>query len=111
MIDTNINFQIFCTRPDWAITNKNPRYTTVRYRIYVDNDLITERNWIWGNNIALHEQIYVKFDLSSEHRLRLEPVLNLENQAAFEIHYPRSEGRELVVVKTITPLDLLFRIA
>lgn len=111
MTDTNINFQVFCTRPGWAINNADSKFTDVRYRIYVDDNLITERTWVWHNNIALHENFYVNFDLAHEHRLRLEPVMYSTQQAAFELHYPRSEGKEFVVVKAVTPLDLLFRIA
>jgi hypothetical protein len=111
MLDVNINFQIFCTRPGWAITNPNPKYTDTRYRIYLDENLITERSWIWDNNIALHEEIFAKIDLQQDHRLRLDPITYSDNQAAFEMHYLRSAGREFVVIKAVTPLDILFRIA
>lgn len=111
MFDVNINFQVFCTRPGWAMSNPIPKFTDVRYRIYLDDNLITERSWIWANNIALHEELFVKIDLQQDHRLRLEPITYSDNQAVFEMHYLRSVDREFVVVKAITPLDILFRIA
>lgn len=111
MVDVNVNFQVFCTRPGWAISNPNPKFTDTRYRIYVDDNLITERSWIWGNNIALHEDLFVKIDLQTEHTLRLDPIIYSDNQAHFEMHYLRSTDREFVVVKAITPLNILFRIA
>ena len=111
MTDTNINFQVFCVRPGWAITNFDPKYTDVRYRIYVDNDLITERTWIWNNDTALHENIYVQFDNNINHKLKLQPVVYREDQAVFKIHQPRSENARFTIVETISPVEMIFRTA
>jgi len=110
MEDININFFVHCNRPGWAV-NGDPKYKDLKYRIYVDNDLITERSWIWGDDIALHENIYVKFDTSEQHKLRIEPVLIISNQAQFEIHNPSSEGRRFVVLQRAEYNDLVFKIA
>ena len=110
MDDININFHVYCTRPGWAISNPNPKYTDVRYRIYVDDDLITERTWVWGNDIYLHENFYVRFDTAVNHRLRLEPVVYNENQASFEVRNTHSDGRGFAVIERYSMTDLLFKI-
>jgi hypothetical protein len=46
------------------------------YRVYVDNDLLTERNFIWpGHEIYVRENIVVDLEPGS-HKLRIEQVGN-----------------------------------
>jgi hypothetical protein len=47
---------------------------TPRYRIYVDNDLLTERDFIWsGHKVYIRENILVHLT-SGAHVLRVEQV-------------------------------------
>jgi len=40
------------------------------YRVYVDNDLLTERNWIWPVNVYVRENIEVDVE-PGIHRIRV----------------------------------------
>lgn len=70
-----INFDLFCFRTDGV---PQP------YRVYLDGDLITERNYIWTNaaNLANHkvpmgqfvrENVWVNLE-PGEHELVIEPL-------------------------------------
>lgn len=45
--------------------------TPPRYRVYVDDDLLTERDFTWDNSIYIRENILVNLE-SGSHRLRIE---------------------------------------
>jgi hypothetical protein len=45
--------------------------TPPRYRVYVDDDLLTERDFIWDNQIYVRENILVNLG-SGTHKLRIE---------------------------------------
>jgi hypothetical protein len=47
--------------------------TPPRYRIYVDNDLLTERDFIWDTSMYISEKIIVKLE-PGNHELRVEQV-------------------------------------
>jgi hypothetical protein len=47
-----------------------------RYRVYVDNDLLTERDFIWGSrDIYIRENIIVHLE-AGQHSLRVDHVNN-----------------------------------
>lgn len=72
---TKLNFDV---RVHW-------HHTEPVYRLYVDNDLITERTWIWPNNtIYLNEELMVNLDPEKEHCLQIE-VLPCNFNPQFEI--------------------------
>jgi len=43
------------------------------YRLYVDNNLITERTWIWHNQIRIKEHVYIDIE-PGEHTIKVESV-------------------------------------
>ena len=43
------------------------------YRIYVGNNLMTERTWIWGTDIAINEHVQIDLHIG-QGKFRLEPV-------------------------------------
>jgi hypothetical protein len=43
------------------------------YRLYADNDLLTERQWIWNSNTYITEKVHVHLPLGV-HKIRLESV-------------------------------------
>lgn len=88
MTDVNLTFEVHCERPRWAIDNINntiQNYSDSRYRIYVDDDLMVERTWIWGNNVFLQENIWINVNKNSTHTLLLEPIVLIQQQAKFNI--------------------------
>jgi hypothetical protein len=81
MVAVVINVEVHCTAAPWAIQNPNPKYNDIKYRIYVNDELIIERNWIWGNTTFLKENIAVFIDYTTSLTLKLEPVLFSPTQA------------------------------
>jgi flagellar assembly factor FliW len=84
MSEINLKVDVHCKRPDWSFTNVNPICLDNKYRIYINNDLITERNWIWGNDIFLCENIWIKTK-NIVNNVRLESVLHIPEQAKFTL--------------------------
>ena len=89
MSEINLAFEVYCWRPGWAIVHRanivdRYQYSNVRYRIYINNDLITERSWVWNNNIFLNENIWIDNN-NTDYNLKVEPITNYPNQAKFNI--------------------------
>ena len=82
---TNITVEVHCQRPTWAIHHWEEQYRDSRYRIYINNDLITERSWIWDNTIYLKEHLWANLVPLSGHSIRLEPVVSIPEQAIFSL--------------------------
>jgi hypothetical protein len=70
MNEVNLKVQVHCLRPSWVDFENN------KYRLYVDNDMITERSWIWNTKTLLDENIWVKLELDTEHSIKIVPVLD-----------------------------------
>ena len=86
MVETNLIFEVLCYRPPWAIKNHLIKFSDSKYRIYVNNDLITERSWLWNNDTKLLENIWLNLENNKEYKLRIEPVVTIPEQAKFSIH-------------------------
>lgn len=84
MKETSIMVEVHCTRPPWSIQNTKSKLGT-RYRLYLDNDLIVERSWIWDNETFLLENIWISTEYGVEKNLKLEPVLYAPGQAEFKL--------------------------
>jgi|FreactcultuFSWF8_1027224.scaffolds.fasta_scaffold02096_2 hypothetical protein len=85
----NINVDVHCLTPTWVNFENN------RYRIYVNDDLITERNWSWDLNTYIHEDIWVDVATQTAHIIRLEPVLQEQSSAQFALRNLKVNNREL----------------
>ncbi|MCX7592749.1 MAG: hypothetical protein N2235_03095 [Fischerella sp.] len=47
------------------------------YRIYADNDLIVERDWVWpADKMYVRENFIIEVDTNSMHSVRVESVTN-----------------------------------
>ena len=84
MLEVNLIFEVHCQRPPWGIINPISKFSDSRYRVYVDDDLITERSWIW-DNIFLKESVWIKSINRCNHILKIEPVVCIPEQAVFTI--------------------------
>lgn len=76
MKEYKINLDLFCFR-----SNEDPK----DYRLYLDNDLITERSYTWVNKTRdkpdgkfIRENIWVEL-LPGEHEIRIESLNPLFN--------------------------------
>jgi hypothetical protein len=82
-----ISFDINCRRPLWVLTHRDIDYARAGYRVYVNDDLIVERDWIWDNKIYLRENILVDINLNliTPHTLKIIPIPFKKNYAKFII--------------------------
>lgn len=68
MSETQITVQVHPLQPGW-IEHEKPRY-----RLYVNDDLITERTWIWDMQTYVEENIRVEVLPGINHLIRLELI-------------------------------------
>jgi hypothetical protein len=114
MLEVNLIFEVHCYQPSWVkylhLYPYNTWETESRYRIYVDEDLITERNWNWKwDNILLNENIWVNGDVDSIYTLNLSPVLYNAAQAKFSIKNLKI-GNVLGEMKQLTDLQIEYKL-
>jgi len=65
MENINILFYLYC---DWKIVPPT-------YRLYLNDELMTERTYIWYNDeYTLQENIPANIDVSKTHNLRIEQI-------------------------------------
>lgn len=66
------------------------------YRIYVDNDLITERDWVWPKNkLYVRENLIVELD-QGPHSIKVESVTK---DSAFEVRGCIVDGKSVTTYK------------
>jgi hypothetical protein len=85
MAEVHINADIHCDRPSWVFADNNKKYQTPIYRIYVGDDLITERTWIWDQKTIIAESIWVSVQPHTDYVIRVEPILVNSAQAKFQL--------------------------
>ena len=85
MAAVNILIDIQCARPNWALEYHNANALFPIYRIYINDDLITERSWIWGDEKLIRENIWAELDTSAVHKIELQPILKIVGMARFKI--------------------------
>ena len=98
MDQINLTVEIHCERPTWSIITLNPRYSTNKYRLFVNDDLITERNWIWDNSIFLLEHISVDLQKDTTNNIRIESISHIPSQAKFQIKNLKIINKEQSIV-------------
>jgi hypothetical protein len=70
MSEVSLQVQIHCLQPNWVGQENS------RYRLYVNDDLITERTWIWSINTFIEEELLVDVTEHESHIVRLETILD-----------------------------------
>lgn len=68
MNETAITVEVHALQPRW-IEHERPKY-----RIYIDDDLITERTWIWDQETYIEENLRVEVSKGVNHTIRLELI-------------------------------------
>jgi len=101
MSQVNLKVQVYCLKPKWVNFEKN------KYRLYVNEDMLTERSWVWDNNIFLDEDVWVS-NLDVENSLKLEPVIHIPSQASFTINNFRVPNIPATSTKVINDLQVNF---
>ena len=70
MSEVNLRVQIQCLQPSWIEHERSS------YRLYVNDDLLTERTWIWNFNTVIEEELLVNVTTHESHQIRLETLLD-----------------------------------
>jgi hypothetical protein len=84
----NFTVEVHCKKPDWVNTmveqniDKGPShltdlvdtFTKPKYRLYIDNDLIVERDFIWSNETFVKEKVDVTVPKGT-HQIRIDPIV------------------------------------
>ena len=83
----NILVDVHCHRPAW-VDSPNTEFLDCaisHYRIYIDNNLLTERTWIWDNATFIQENIWIYAETNSTHILTVKPIRKNPAQAVFSL--------------------------
>jgi hypothetical protein len=95
MSETRITVQVHALQPRWIDIEKP------KYRIYVNDDLITERTWIWDQQTYIEETLWAELASGISHTVRLELIkskpcnlaqFGLQNLLVNEEPYPDRGG-------------------
>lgn len=65
---TEITIEVHCLRPRWA-----DKEGTI-YRLFLNNELMTERTWVWSMKSLIRERFAVDIEKDTDHNLRLEVI-------------------------------------
>lgn len=68
MSHTNISVEVHCLQPNWI------QLENAQYRFYVNDDLITERSWIWDFNTVINETLTVDVPPTLSNNIRIEVI-------------------------------------
>lgn len=79
MTPVNLKVQVICLSPSWINYEKN------RYRIYIDDELLAERDWVWSKETIIDEDLWIKAEPASRHIIKLIPVLQSDSVAKFAL--------------------------
>ena len=70
MSETRITIQVHALHPPWIELQNS------KYRIYVNDDLMTERTWIWDKQIYIEETLWAQLADGISHTVRLETIMD-----------------------------------
>lgn len=65
---TRIKVEVHCLQPRWADVEK------CSYRLYLNDELMTERTWVWDITTWIEEQMLVEVDNNINHVIKVEVV-------------------------------------
>jgi hypothetical protein len=68
MKETKITVEVHALQPQWIVTEKS------KYRLYVNDDLITERTWIWDSQTFIEEDMQINAEIGISNNIRLELI-------------------------------------
>ena len=77
MNEINVKIQVHCIKPSWV------NYENNKYRLYINNDLFTERTWIWDLTTVVDEDLWVDLPMNTTNVIRLDVILQPKSVAQF----------------------------
>lgn len=63
-----ISVEVHCLQPRWVNLENS------KYRIYIDDELMTERDWIWEQNFYIQENMIAEISPNLPHTVRVDVV-------------------------------------
>ena len=81
----NITVSVQCIRPLWVLLLLNDPRVTTMYRLYIDDNLLTERTWAWSDNTFIQENIWMYAEKDSVHVVTIQPIVKHPDTAAFSL--------------------------
>ena len=86
MPDVNLEVEIYCHVAKWTeAENLKSIIPDPIYRVYVDDDLLTERTWIWNNTVFIKENVWARLNVNRTHCFKIEPIIANPAQARFNL--------------------------
>lgn len=110
MNTVNLTFEVHARIPSWISHVRDHMknlLTDNRYRIFVNDDLIVERNWIWDNNTFLKENLWVTAGYIN-YNVRLDPVVY--NPAQINFALKKVNEQHHINFYTDNHLELSFKV-
>ena len=77
MIEASIIFSVNAKKH--PVKNREYNYRVPKYRVYVNDRLITEREWTYSSNEYIQERVWLNLE-DNTNKLRLEPVLKYKDE-------------------------------
>lgn len=68
MIETYIDVEVHCLQPRWVADEHS------KYRLYFNDELLTERDWIWSQDIYINENMIVDVVPGLMHTIKIEVI-------------------------------------
>jgi hypothetical protein len=104
-----LKFEVHGTAPEWAVTSiERGVLQCPSYRLYLNNELLTERTWIWDNRTYIDEKIIVNIPTDTLHTLKIESIAKDLSQISFQGRL-KSNG-QINDITYITESNVSFRL-
>lgn len=81
----NLRFDLRCVQPQWANTDFNPNHRPPIYRIYINDELITERTWRFDNETFVMEDLWLSAVTGQVYNLIVETKIMDAKSAEFSL--------------------------
>ena len=65
---TTLDVEVHCLQPRWVTDERS------KYRLYLDGELLTERDWIWSQETYIQENIVVELSKDTSHTISVSVV-------------------------------------
>lgn len=92
----NLFVDIHCREEAWAYELGSTNYKKPVYRLYLNNELLTERTWIYSDDLV-REEIWVDIPRGFESTINLVPVMFDDKQATFGLDNLHADNFEVTV--------------
>lgn len=94
---THLELSVNCQRPAWASDERLRAITTPSYRLYIDDELLTERTWIYSDRDYLREVMYLNI-INDVHKIHLESIGTDSVTAQFSLTDLTSNSHSVQIV-------------